>query len=159
MATAQSSVDPELAVVDLAPGDKRAILAQLVRPLAASLAISDPDKFLDGLLERENVVSTAVGGGIAVPHTRAQDPTNIKRTCLVLGLCRDGVAFDSLDSKPTYLFWLICTNSLKAHLRLLAKVMLMFRQPGLVDEFLHSDSVQGIMNLLKEQHFDFVVRL
>ena len=73
------------------------------------------------LVERERLGTTAMGDGIAIPHARVE---SLDRVLAVFGLSRAGVDFDSLDGKPTHLFFLLVAPGREgsAHLLLLARL-------------------------------------
>ena len=112
----------ENVVLGLRPGSKEEVLRQLVRPLLRSGSIDREKPFLDKLLDRERIVSTAVGKGVAVPHLRHPRENPSGGPMLVVGVCPEGTDFSSLDGEKTHLFFLLCTDSEVVHLRMLAKV-------------------------------------
>jgi len=151
-------IPPERIIMNITPGDKTAILKQLVQPLIDGDLLDDPENFMQLLINREEMGSTGIGDGVAVPHVREQEGCGIRETCMVLGLNRDGIEFDSLDGEPVYLFMLLCTDSAITHLRLLAKSMLMLRSPGMVNAFRRCLDKKEVTDLLIKAHFDLSVR-
>lgn len=143
-------IGPGRILLDLSPGDKGSILKQMMQPLISEGIVKKPDAFLKSLLEREATVSTAVGHGIAVPHLRYPDGKNIQAPCMVIGRCRDGVDYDSLDGDPTYLFILPCSPSETIHLKIIARLSLMFRLPGIVDRFRGAQTAKQVVRLLQD---------
>ena len=88
--------------------------------------------------------------GIAIPHIREPKKCPISDTLIVLGICKNGMDFDSLDSKKTHLFFLICTNSEIVHLKILAKIALITKRSDLVSSLISSKNKNEILtNLLK----------
>jgi PTS system nitrogen regulatory IIA component len=112
----------EHVVLKLRPGPKEEVLHQLVQPLLRSRFIDREKPFVDKLLEREGIVSTAVGKGVAIPHLRHPRENPGGGPVLVVGTCREGTNFESPDGGKTHLFFLLCTDSEVVHLRVLAKV-------------------------------------
>jgi PTS system nitrogen regulatory IIA component len=78
------------------------------------------------LEERELLASTAIGDGIAIPHGKVD---TIDRLVGVLGRSVQGLAFDSIDGKPTHLVFMLVapSNSAGAHLKALARLSRLFR--------------------------------
>ncbi len=145
-------------VMDLKPGSKKDILAALVRPILDASVVSDPAGFLVSLLDRENMVSTALSEGVAIPHVRDQEASGVKKTCIVLGICKRGTDFDALDGKKTHLFFLVCAQTTASHLRLLAKISLVMRQPYIVERFCTCNTKKDVMNVLMDLHLDLSLR-
>jgi mannitol/fructose-specific phosphotransferase system IIA component (Ntr-type) len=146
-------------VMDLEPGDKESVLRQLITPLKEKECVDDPDAFLAKLLAREAVVSTAIQGGIALPHVRIQETSGVKLNCIVLGICKNGTAFDAVDKCPTNVFFLICACTTESHLRLLAKISLLLREPGIVSQFCLCSRQEEAMQIIQDAHFDLSIRL
>jgi len=151
-------VSSDRIIMNLEPGDKPAILKQLIQPLIDGDLLEDQEKFLQLLIDREDMGSTGIGDGVAVPHVREQEDCGIRKTCMVLGLSRDGIDFDSLDNEPTHIFMLLCAGSAVVHLRLLAKSMLMLRQPGALNDFRRCLDKSEVMDLLIRAHFDLSIK-
>ncbi len=87
---------------------------------------------LDLLREREQMCSTAMDGGIAFPHPR-HPLTSLSSPILTILVVRQGVDFGAPDGKPTHVFVCSVSNSDVAHLRMIAKLVHLFRNHGIVD--------------------------
>lgn len=96
-------LSPALCVPDLEAADKRGIVSALLDRLVAEkqLKAADRDKALEAVLEREASMSTGMQHGVAVPHARTD---LVDRLLAVVGICREGVDFDSLDGAPSRIF-------------------------------------------------------
>ena len=151
-------VSSDRIIMNLISGDKPAILKQLIQPLIDGDLLEDHEKFLQLLIDREEMGSTGIGDGVAVPHVREQEGCGIRETCMVLGLNRDGIDFDSLDGEPTHIFMLLCAGSAVVHLQLLAKSMLMLRQPTALTDFRRCLNKSEVMDLLIKAHFDLSIK-
>ena len=105
---------------DLKSTDKKGILEELVVPLAPKTNTS-AENLVKILLERERLGSTGIGGGIGIPHGKLK---NLDSLILGFGLSKKGVDFESMDSRPTHIFFLLITpeNSTGLHLKLLARI-------------------------------------
>ena len=79
--------------------------------------------------KREELLSTGVGNGIAVPHPR--DPISSLRTlgCFVIGRSKKGVDYNAADGKPVNYFFLICSQSIELHLHLIGQVASLVNDP------------------------------
>ena len=81
-------LSPASTIVDLRCDTKEVIIAELVDSLSASEAISDRDKVLQAVLEREKIMSTGIGDGIAIPHGKSD---SVVKLVAALGTQRRGV--------------------------------------------------------------------
>ncbi|MDE0556446.1 MAG: PTS sugar transporter subunit IIA [Candidatus Poribacteria bacterium] len=91
-------------IVELEGQNKPAILEELVNELEVGDKITDRDKVLQAIWEREVLLSTGIGNGIAIPHGKSENVTVLSG---VLGIKSEGINFDSLDGKKTYIFFLL----------------------------------------------------
>ena len=124
---------PELVRLDIHGRSKERVLRQLCEPLVKSGLLVDSEAFLAKLIEREEMVSTAIFPGIAIPHARKPEECPIAEPRLVLGISREGVDFDSLDGLPTHALFLVCANQVSVHLKVIAELSLLFRRSTLVE--------------------------
>ena len=108
-------------LVDMHGDTKPTILAELADSLAGAVPALGRGELREMLVEREKLGTTAMGDGIAIPHARIE---SLDRVLAVFGLSRAGVDFDSLDGKPTHLFFLLVAPGREgsAHLLLLARL-------------------------------------
>jgi mannitol/fructose-specific phosphotransferase system IIA component (Ntr-type) len=90
--------------LDLPSTDKQGVIESLVELLARSGRVSDPDAVVADILERERLMSTGVGSGVAIPHAQSRGALNL---AMAFGRTRETIDFKSLDGKPVGLFFLI----------------------------------------------------
>lgn len=143
-------ITSERIILNLKPGTKDQILEQLIAPLVSERLITNPALFLRSLLEREAAISTAIGHGIAVPHVRDPEEINISAPCMAIGICREGIHYDSLDGDPTHIFILPCAPSETVHLRIMARLSLMFRSDNILQNFLTASKSDDIIRIIGE---------
>jgi len=95
-------LSPDRIRVPLAAADKPGVLRELTELLAARLGVP-AEPLLAAVMEREQVLSTGIGHGIAIPHAKAPVPELV----LVAGSHPAGIPFDALDGEPVRLFFLL----------------------------------------------------
>ena len=107
-------------LVDLKSMDKKGVLEELVEPVTG-IARIDRNDLVKILMDRERLGSTGIGGGIAIPHGKMK---GLDTLILGFGLSRKGVDFESMDNRPSHIFFLLLTpeNSTGVHLKLLARI-------------------------------------
>jgi PTS system nitrogen regulatory IIA component len=107
--------------VDMRVKTKKEALRELAEAMASAVPGLAAVELLDLLLEREKLGTTAMGDGIAIPHARIE---SLDRLLASFGRCRAGVDFDSVDGKPTRLFFLLVAPGREgsAHLLTLARL-------------------------------------
>jgi len=100
---------------------KEDIIAELVEIGARSKMVKNKEELLKAVLDREKLVTTGVGYGIAFPHAKTRA---VKGIVIAFGRKNEGVDFDAMDRKPVYLFFLIAApeDAIGAHLNVMAKL-------------------------------------
>ncbi len=138
---------------DLKASDKKGVLEELVEPIARISGISH-DNLVKVLMERERLGSTGIGGGIGFPHGKLMA---LKSLILGFGLSRKGVDFESLDSQPTHIFFLLFTpeNSTDLHLKLLAQISRILRSETFKEKLLNAVDVDDIYSIIEEEDVEF----
>lgn len=121
-------IRPELMSLDIKPGPKEAVLRQIVAPLVRTGFAADPSRLLADLLERERMMTTAIGHGVALPHPRKPIAGMFPEPAIALGICPDGTDFEALDDQMAHVFFLICATREEIHLQLMAKVAWLSRR-------------------------------
>ncbi len=108
-------------IVGLKGQDKREILEELVDVLEVGDKITHREKVLEAVLQREEIMSTGIGHGIAIPHGKSE---YVKELGGVLGIKSAGVEFDSLDGQPTFIFFLLVSpmDVSGPHIKALARI-------------------------------------
>lgn len=133
--------------------DKKEVLEELVAPLAGDGSASH-ENLVRVLLERERLGSTGIGGGIGIPHGKSKD---IDKLMIGFGRSRKGVDFESMDGKPTYLFFLIITpdNSTSLHLKVLARISKILKSDAFREGLMNAADSDEIYQIIKLEDEDF----
>lgn len=91
-------------IVWLEPSTKTECLRSMVDVLSRSAQLERPDDIFHAILEREKLLSTGFGLGLAIPHAKLR---GIRDFVVGLGIHKPGVPFDSLDEKPVHVLVMI----------------------------------------------------
>ena len=113
---------------DLPGHDKASVLKNVIdlMPLPEDL---DPALVLRVLLAREDLGSTAIGDGIAIPHVRTPIVTQISRPMVTLCFLKTPIEFDAVDGQPVHTLFTLMSPNVKAHLGILARLSYALRHP------------------------------
>ena len=141
---------PELMTFDLEPGPKESILRQLLAPLLKSGFAKDTNLLLGGLLDRERMMTTAVGHGIAIPHPRRLMGGMFPEPAVALGICPKGTDFGAIDDQLVHVFFLTCATREEIHLRLMANLSLLTRREGVIAKLRNTTSPREVIALISE---------
>ena len=103
----------------------------------------EEDVIYRALKEREEMGSTGFSRGIAIPHCQLD---GIDHFIIAIAICKKGINFDALDKKKSKIFITIVgpKGDRNLHLKLLAQVSLILKEPDVADEMLHSTTKIGL---------------
>ena len=140
----------EMIVPALRAGDKRAILEELAGHIAGQHARIDRAALTKVLIDREQLASTAIGEGVAIPHGKLGTVSEI---VACLGRAPTGVDFDSMDKAPTYLFFVLVApeSSTGAHLKALARISRVFKDPAFRRRLLDAPDATAMFQVIAEE--------
>ena len=114
--------------LDFRAKTRAGVIRDLVGRAAELELLYDPGDLLAQLEEREALASTALPGGIALPHPHHQDPYLITEPFMLLARVRKPIWFGAPDDAPTDLFCLIFCGENMLHLHVLASLFMMIRE-------------------------------
>ena len=146
-------LDKKAIIADLNASDKKGVIDELSVAVSTTTSASAKDIAMV-LMERDQLGSTGIGGGIAIPHGKLDAVKSIR---VGFGLSKKGVEYDSLDNKPVHLFFLLLTpeNSAGGHLKVLAQISKLLKMDQFKKKLLASESVDTIYDIIIEQDEDF----
>src|SRR5262249_31305096 len=110
--------------------DKRSVLAALVARLKLPKGI-DRDELLQIVLAREQLGSTGIGEGIAIPHVRNPIAIRVPRPMLLLGMLEHPVEYAAVDRRPVHSVFLVITSTTRSHLHILSRLGYVLQDQGL----------------------------
>lgn len=142
---------PEDLVVPLEAVDKWDAIARLVAHLVACGRIPEDasDELLELVMARERSMSTGMEQGIAIPHA-AVDVLDELVGCMGVVQAEEGLAFEAIDARPTYLVVLLLIPRAQKllHIRTLADVARVLRRDSVRDALINSGDVQTAWGVL-----------
>jgi PTS system nitrogen regulatory IIA component len=143
-------LSPQMVLPNLSGRDKPHILGELAACIATHRRDVDLAELNAVLNERERLGSTAIGDGIAIPHGKIR---GVNQIIGVFGRAPGGVDFDSLDGKPTTLFFLLVApeDSASLHLKGLARVSRLFRDNAFRDHLIGARDAAEIYEMIVEE--------
>jgi PTS system nitrogen regulatory IIA component len=140
----------DMIVPELKGTAKPQVLRELAQPLAAKHRELDLGAITAVLSERERLGSTAIGDGIAIPHGKIAGVRQILGT---FGRHKAGVDFESLDGRPTHLFFALVApeDSTSLHLKALARVSRLFKDTSFRERLMAAQDTGEIFRLIAEE--------
>lgn len=141
---------PNRVVPDLTGNDKSEVLQELAACLVREHREIEVKDLVAVLEERERLGSTAIGDGIAIPHGKLRGVSEILG---VFGRHLKGVDFESLDGRPTHLFFLLVApeDSMSLHLKALARVSRLFKDASFRERLVNAKDAQEMYRLIIDE--------
>jgi mannitol/fructose-specific phosphotransferase system IIA component (Ntr-type) len=134
----------------LASTKREDVLAELVDEIREISGNPETKRNLvHALIEREDLHSTGIGDGVALPHARNALVGLVDHPILVFGRSDQGIPFAALDGSPARLFFLIVAPTVTQHLSLLARLSRLLRDPKVRKELLAATSADEIRTSLR----------
>ncbi|MEA2691350.1 MAG: nitrogen system component [Acidobacteriota bacterium] len=140
---------PDLIFLGLAATDRETMLHELAGKLAERGLAKDPEELYSRLWEREQLGSTGVGGGVAIPHCKLP---GLVKGIVAIAVAAEGVDFGAVDGRPVRLFFLVVSPSESPgeHLQALAAISRWVKGDPHVAKLLALSDPQAIYDLLQE---------
>lgn len=136
-------------VLFLKPGSKLDLINQLIDSCEGCPQVGDLEAFRNAVLDRERELSTGIGQGLAIPHAKIADVSDF---VLAVGICREGVDFDSFDGAQIHFIVLIGAHVEQArdYIKVLAKVVKVFKEDSNKRALLNANSEREIHEFFQQ---------
>lgn len=143
-------LDEEMILSDLKAGGKKEAIEEMAKVAVRHDERLNLDMLLDVLLEREKLGSTGIGDGVAIPHGKVP---GIDEVIAVFARSTEGIDFESMDDKKAHLFFLLIApeNSSGAHLKALAKISRLMKEPTFRMGLMEAKSREEILRAFSEE--------
>jgi mannitol/fructose-specific phosphotransferase system IIA component (Ntr-type) len=140
-------------IVPLTGGSKEALLEELVALLHARGAVRDPDDVLRAVRRREDLLSTGIGNGVAIPHGKAE---SVPSLVMAAGVTAEPVDFDALDGEPVKLVFLLVGPEVAAgpHVKALSRISRLVRRESLRERLMSARSAEEFLQIVQEAEAD-----
>lgn len=138
-----------LMIMNLTAKTKDDVINEMIDKYVSEGIVTDRDKYLKGILDREAESTTGIGDEIAMPHAKTNAVTE---AAVLFAKSSQGVDFDSLDGKPVKLFFMIAApeGANNAHLQALAKLSSLLIDPDLVAKLKETKTPQDVIELFEK---------
>jgi len=140
----------ESVIPKLSSKTKPKVIQELADRVVSNYPSINRDDLVSILIEREKLCSTAVDEGVAIPHGKVSGLSNI---IVAFGRSINGIDFESLDGNPTQLFILVLApeNSSGIHLKLLARISRIFKNPEFRSRIINADNQEQIYDIIIDE--------
>lgn len=134
--------------------NKKEAIDKLVKALSHDLDEKTLASVRKAVMERENIMSTGVGKGLAIPHGKSGD---IDRTYAAFAILEEPVEYEAIDNEPVHILFLLVgpesQNSI--HIKMLSRISRLLNSATFRDKLLSNDDSESIIELFQseEKHF------
>jgi fructose-specific phosphotransferase system IIA component len=139
--------EESLVVFNMKATTKEASIEELVELACTSTMVKDHDRLMQDVKEREELVTTGVGYGVAFPHAKTR---SVKGIVIAFGRNDRGIDFDAMDHKPVHLFFLIAApeDAIGAHLNVMARLSFLMKSPENRQKLMEATSPGDVLALI-----------
>jgi fructose-specific phosphotransferase system IIA component len=150
-----SLLRPETVIPNMEASDKSEVLERLVSSLKGQVSNGELEKIREAVFEREKIMSTGVGKGLAIPHGKA---AGIEQTYAAFGMLKDAVDYEAIDDQPVNMVFLLvgpqASNSL--HIKMLSRISRLMNNSDFRDRLRKCETADEIIEQFKdEEHVSF----
>lgn len=137
----------EAILIDLKAKDKRGVIVEMGAPAARLSGIAE-EEIVQVLMDRERLGSTGIGDGVGIPHGKLK---TLNSLVVGFGISRKGIDFESIDNRPTHIFFLLLTpeNSTGLHLKLLARISRVLKSKPVRDQLLGAADADELYSIIQ----------
>lgn len=141
-------LSPERIEIPLEAKTKDELLRELVDVVARDGEITAVEEVLRAVREREAVLSTGIGNGVAIPHGKSSAVPELR---MAAGITAEPVDFEALDGRPVRLFFLLVGPETAAgpHIKALSRISRLVRKPEVRERLLGTDDAESFYESLK----------
>jgi PTS system nitrogen regulatory IIA component len=128
--------------------DKSEVLEKMIMSLEPIDCIKNFHAFKKAVFEREDILSTGIGNGVAIPHVKMKE---IDQFFISIGILQQGVNWDSIDNNPVHLVFLIGgPDNHDVYLRILSKLFLIIKNKNIRENMLSCENAQEIVQIFEK---------
>jgi mannitol/fructose-specific phosphotransferase system IIA component (Ntr-type) len=144
---------PPVVKVGLESTDKEDVFEELIDLLVRAGTVPDREAALDAIYAREEMRTTGIGNGIAIPHGK---DASISAITAAAGTSQNGIEFEAIDDKPVHLVFLVLAerDNPGPHLQTLSEISTILHRPGAYDELIHARTADEFLRLLAQTEED-----
>jgi len=140
-------IDISLITNKLKSTTKDDVIKELINIARKEIGENYTQRVYDKVMERENSMTTCLGDGIAIPHAKCDI---VNKPIVIIGIKKDGLDFESLDSKPAQIFFLLISQkSVQGpHIQILAEIAKIVSKEEMREKLINAPDVNTIYNIL-----------
>lgn len=143
-------LDESVVAIELESLDKEEAFAEMVELLVRAGRVADRDAALEAILSREEMATTGIGNGIAVPHGKS---ASVDKLVAALGLSRVGIEYDATDGEPVHVVFLVLAeaNNPGPHVECLGEIARLLQLHGFCERLRAARSPEEVLAVIRAE--------
>ena len=143
-------IDKNSIKLNLVSTNKLDVVDELVDLVYKSGNLNNKDEYKKAILAREELSTTAIGEGVAIPHAKNK---SVNKPCLALGISKEGIDYEAFDDSLSHLFFMIAApdGANDTHLEVLSRLSTILMDEDFRNELINSSSVDELLNLINKK--------
>ena len=135
-------------IVEISATNKDAALAELCSVTESHPHVLDSEAFRRAIFERERLVSTGIGIGIAIPHVKIPEVSDY---VISVGRSKPGIDFDALDNKPVHLIFMIAASDKQSRefVKVLAAIVRLVKLPEMQERLMAAEIPEEFLAVIE----------
>jgi nitrogen PTS system EIIA component len=131
-------------VIPLKSCDRDSVIREMVEHMSAASYVQNPEIVIKSILDRENMGSTGLDKGIAVPHARTHEVADL---CVALGISSEGVEYNALDGEDSRLFFMILAppDQSSQHIRILTEIAGISKNTEMLKSLINARTIEDVL--------------
>lgn len=140
---------PEAIIMEMTATEKLAAIRELVDHMVKKNIAKDREQLFDALAQRENLESTGIGEGVAIPHARTDA---VNEVVLLFARSKSGIDFSAIDGKPSHIIFLIASpeNKKTEYIMTLAKLSRLLRHGNVREQLKSAQTPNEVLEIIKK---------
>lgn len=143
-------IDKKSVKLNLSSKDKQSVVNELVELVNNSGNLNDKNEYKEAILAREELSTTAIGEGVAIPHAKNK---SVNKACLAAGISKEGIDYEAFDDSLSHLFFMIAApdGANDTHLEVLSRLSTILMDEGFRNDLINASSEDEFLNLINKK--------
>lgn len=145
-----SLLKPDTVMPNLTVSDKQEVLNELINSLSSMVSNEELEAIREAVFERESVMSTGVGKGLAIPHGKGKGITD---NYAAFALLKEPVNYEAIDGEPVSMVFLLAgpQSSSSFHIKMLSRISRLMNNSNFRERLQECDSSECILEVFEEE--------
>ena len=143
-------IDKKSVELNLNSDKKLNVVDELVDLVNNSGNLNDKEEYKEAILAREELSTTAIGEGVAIPHAKNK---SVKKACLAAGISKKGIDYEAFDDSLSHLFFMIAApdGANDTHLEVLSRLSTILMDESFRNDLIKSSEVDEFLELINKK--------